>query len=128
GKFRVEHFDDDLASEASVAGDEDARHPTAAELALEVVRAGERSSQAVNQVSRVRFLTLAHDQLYGLKRFTEISSLAKRQQAASPRDPPHESNSDDRSRPRDPYSQTQSAHAGDSLEHPSAPAYRWCQR
>ena len=37
-----EHLHDDLASEPDFVGDEDARHPAAAELALERVRSTQR--------------------------------------------------------------------------------------
>ena len=73
GEFRIENLYDHLASELRVGGDEHARHPAAAELSLKIVASGKRLPQAVNQVGRQCGSILAHDQLYDLNQFPEIS-------------------------------------------------------
>ena len=50
GELGGDHLDDDLSAERGLVGDEDARHPTAAELALEGVSGAEGGLELVAEV------------------------------------------------------------------------------
>ncbi len=73
GQLGREHFDDDLASERRLLGDEDARHPAAAQLALDPVDRAECRLQAFAKVDR----GIGHGRREAGGRWIKLRSVAR---------------------------------------------------
>ena len=78
GELRREDFDDDLAAEADFVGDEDARHPAAAELALERVGSAQRRLELGLKVGHAAECTVRYGEGREIKSAIAASSPAGR--------------------------------------------------